>query len=281
MSGATTAAVIGGTAALGGAVISSEASKSASNAQVSALDNAQATQASSLQQQLALQQQALAQQQAQYTTNMAVEQPFVNAGTADLTAYNDMLGATGAEQEAALSATPGYQFQLDQGTAAMERGAASTTGVLSSAEQQNLLTFGQGLAGTTYNNFMDRLQSGAVLGQNAAAGQVASGNANSAAQTGILTNETNATAATGNNTSQLQANVGAAQASGLNGMGTAASGLGNNLLLSSMLNQGTGGALGGVNSAGINEALNSGASEGVLSDGTSFGTAPSGTFTDF
>lgn len=276
MSGATTAAVIGGTAALGGAAISASASRSASKAQVSALNNASATQAQSLQDQLALQQQALAQQQAQYTQNMAVEQPFVNAGTADLTQYNSMLNGTGADQESALEATPGYKFQLDQGTAAMERGAASTTGVLSSAENQNLIRFGQGLAGTTYNNFMDRLQSGAALGQNAAAGQVASGDANSAAKTGILNNMAGATANAGNNTSQLQAGVGAAKASGLNGVGAAATGLGNNLGVLSMLNLG-----GGVNTSNVNEALNTGLSSGVLSDGTSFGTAPEGQFTAF
>lgn len=280
MSGATTAAVIGGTAALGGAAISASAAKSGAKAQASALQGAEATQAQSLQDQLALQQRALDQQQAQYTTNMAVEQPFVDAGKADLTEFNSMLNGTGAQQEAALSATPGYKFQLDQGTAAMERGAASTTGVLSSAEQQNLMTFGQGLAGTTYNNFMDRLQSGAALGQNAASGQVASGDANSTAKAGILNNMAGATANTGNNTSQLQAGVGAAKASGLNGVGAAASGLGNNLSTLAML--GGGGALSGSGGGNLlSGTFEPGGFTDVSAAGDTSGIVPSNTFINF
>lgn len=64
-----------------------------------------------------------------------------------------------------LAATPGYQFQLGQGTQAIERSAASKGKLLSPGTQQALADYGQGLAGTTYNNYISQLMSMAGLGQ--------------------------------------------------------------------------------------------------------------------
>lgn len=292
--------VIAGTAAIGGALISSSAASSAAGAQTSALEAGQKTQQQSLQQQLALQQQALTQQQAQYTENVAMEQPYMDAGAGALSEYDQLLGiqpvaaagtpapavtptstsggaqpainnapvptavgstpaapamdpntglpvstATAAgtlaqQQMGALANTPGYQFELQQGEQAISNGMSNTTGALSSAENKAMTNYAEGLAGTTYNSFMDRLNGVNTEGQQAASQTVAAGQANSNAQSAIVQGETNATANTGNNVSQLQAGVGAAQASGYAGIGSAATGAANSIgqgaLLSSLVN---------------------------------------------
>lgn len=270
--------VIAGTAAVAGALISSSAASSAAGAQTAALEAGQQTQAQSLQQQLALQQQALTQQQAQYTENVAMEQPYMDAGAGALSEYDQLLGITpqaaagtpaptaagatataGAldpntglpaatttaagtlaqQQMGALASTPGYQFQLQQGEQAISNSASATTGNLSTAELNAQDQYAQGLAGTTYNSFMDRLNGVNTEGQQAASQTVAAGQANSNAQAAIVQGETNATANTGNNVAQLQAGVGAAQASGYSGIGSAATGaassIGQGALLTSLL----------------------------------------------
>ncbi len=130
---------------------------------------------------------------------------------------------------------------MQQGTQALERGAAATTGVLSTAETQALTNFGQGLAGTTYKTFMDRLSGLGSLGQDAAAGQVAAGTANSTAQSATNTNTVNAIGSEAGNVSQLQNNIGAAQASGYNNMASGVNGAVGNYELASAL-----GASGGM-----------------------------------
>jgi hypothetical protein len=52
--------------------------------------------------------------------------------------------------------TPGYQFQLDQGTKAVQNSAAARGDLLSGNTLADLTQFGQGLADTTYNQTYDR-----------------------------------------------------------------------------------------------------------------------------
>ena len=59
---------------------------------------------------------------------------------------------------AELQATPGYQFQLQQGQQAANMGAAARGGMLSGAQQQALQRFGQGLASTGFENAWQRAQ---------------------------------------------------------------------------------------------------------------------------
>ena len=59
---------------------------------------------------------------------------------------------------AELQATPGYQFQLQQGQQAANMGAAARGGLLSGAQQQALQRFGQGLAATGFENAWNRAQ---------------------------------------------------------------------------------------------------------------------------
>jgi hypothetical protein len=87
-----------------------------------------------------------------------------------------VLGLNGASGNATalntLENTPGYQFQLQQGDASINA-AAAANGTLNSGNQMLALSnYNQGLAGTTYNNYVNQLQP--YLGaSNAAAGGIA------------------------------------------------------------------------------------------------------------
>jgi hypothetical protein len=59
---------------------------------------------------------------------------------------------------AELQATPGYQFQLEQGLQAQNMGAAARGGLLSGAQQQALQQYGQGLASTGFQSAWERAQ---------------------------------------------------------------------------------------------------------------------------
>ena len=66
-------------------------------------------------------------------------------------------GYTGSQVEARVAATPGYQFQMGQGTQAIERQGAAK-GMLGSGNTLTALTdYGQGLAQNFYGMYMDNL----------------------------------------------------------------------------------------------------------------------------
>lgn len=77
----------------------------------------------------------------------------------------------GGTEYQGFQATPGYQFQMDQGTAAVNALAGARGGLDSGRTRQDLLTFGQGLANQEYNTYVDRLTNMAGVGYNAAAAQ--------------------------------------------------------------------------------------------------------------
>lgn len=109
--------------------------------------------------------------------------PFLASGTAADKTLSDALGTsgnTGASNYGSLttpytpgdlSQDPGYQFQMQQGNLAQER-AASAGGMLDSgAALKAAQQFGQGLAGTTYNNAFQRDLSTKQNNYNMLAGQ--------------------------------------------------------------------------------------------------------------
>src|ERR1019366_1149167 len=104
-----------------------------------------------------------------YLQNYAQAQPGVNA-LGNVLGLNGVRGGETAQQ--ALQATPGYQFQQQQGAAAVNAGAAAN-GTLNSGNQALALQQqGQGLASQNYNNYVSQLQP--YLGaSNAAAGGIA------------------------------------------------------------------------------------------------------------
>ena len=101
--------------------------------------------------------------------------PFYETGTAANAMYGNALGLNGAEGNAAATgafqAGPGYQFQMDQGLQALDRGAASrgmlSSGNLIQAEQK----YGSDLANQEYQNWLKNLMAGSTSGQNAAQSQ--------------------------------------------------------------------------------------------------------------
>src|SRR5882762_205876 len=215
----TTALIAGGIGAIGSigsAAIGANASKSAAS------------------QQVAMQQQALAQQQKMFETAQGSLQPFISGGQSVLPTLQGLI-TPGANQNALLAQTPGFQFASQYGTMAATnalaaRGGASGGGNLAAAISQ----YNNGLAQNTWGNTVNALQGYAGMGANAAGalagGAIASGNA----QAGTLTNTGNALAA---------GTLGSANA--LAGGLTGAAGVGSNALLYNQLfnNGGGGGGL--------------------------------------
>ena len=98
------------------------------------------------------------------TTNYtAALQPFVknyDFGSQGVNQLATLLGLSGDPTKitAQLAATPGYQFQLNQGNENILRNAARTGSTNSGGTNIDLTNYGQGLAGTTYNNLVSQLQ---------------------------------------------------------------------------------------------------------------------------
>lgn len=134
---------------------------------------------------------------------------------------------TGGTEYRGFQATPGYQFQMDQGTAAVNALAGARGGLNSGRTMQDLTTFGQGLANQEYNNYLNRLTGMSGSGQAAAGAQ-----ANAA---------TNAAAGVSNALS----GIGNAQAAGAIGQANAWTGALNNLTALSQYQRGTTGQGGG------------------------------------
>lgn len=142
-------------------------------------------------------------------------------------------------------ADPGYAFQLQQGTQALQNSAAAGSGALSGAALKDLLKYNQDYAGTAYNdafnryqtqqgNIFSRLASLLQLGQNAAAG-VGSSGVNLAGNAG-----------------QAITNAGTAAGAGIVGAGNAVNqGLTNYWLMRQFMGGGGGGfgGLGGTSAA--------------------------------
>jgi hypothetical protein len=66
--------------------------------------------------------------------------------------------------------SPDYQFRLQQGQQALERSQAARGGLLSGRAALEAQRLGQGEASSEYNNYVNRLQSLAGMGQQAAVG---------------------------------------------------------------------------------------------------------------
>ena len=160
--------------------------------------------------------------------------PFVKTGTAGNTMFGNALGLNGAEGNAAavgaFQAGPGYDFQMDQGLQALDRGAASrgllSSGNLIQAEQK----FGSDLANQEYQKWVANLLEASKSGQTAAGSQAA-----------ILTGQGQTGYDAGKTKGQLEY--------------TAATGIGNNLAGAELANQQAsqnifGAITGGLNLAG-------------------------------
>lgn len=169
------AAGVAAAGAIGGAVISGNASQSAAQTQANASQAASNTQLSMFD---------------QTQTNL---QPFIASGTNALSTLNSQLGIgangsfnpnaslvkpfTGADYQK----SPGYAFQMSQGVDAVQNSAAAAGGIHGGNTLKALTQFGQGLANTdyqqAYQNYVGQQQQQYGMlnnlvgsGQNAAAG---------------------------------------------------------------------------------------------------------------
>ncbi len=155
------AAIAAGGAIVGG-LISSDASKSAANTQANAANNATAVE----------------QQQYQQTrTDLA---PYMQQGTMALGDINKFMA-----NPSMVSQLPGYQFQMQQGTAAIDN-SASASG-LTGNTLKALSDYGQGTAASYSNTYWNQLMQMANLGQTSAAGvgNIGASTANSIGQNTI------------------------------------------------------------------------------------------------
>jgi hypothetical protein len=128
-----------------------------------------------------------------WSGTQTAEQPYQSVGSTSANALQSLLGK-GFQQPTLqdLEKTPGYQFQLQQGTRAIDENAAANGTLLSGNTGTALQSYGQGLAQTAYQNdfqnalstYMANLQGDTAgtgvgltsTGQLAQAGQAAASN---------------------------------------------------------------------------------------------------------
>ena len=153
------AAGIGAVGAIGGAVISSNASGHASDiaAQTAANNN-------TLQKQI-------------YTQNTANEQPFMNNGTSASNNINSLLGLGGSSPAGTAAAgnafnqylgSTGYQFQEQQGMQGLDNNYALRGALDSGAAVKAAQGYNQNLASNYFSNYLGQLQTQQGVGVSAA-----------------------------------------------------------------------------------------------------------------
>jgi hypothetical protein len=177
------AAIVGAVAAVGGALLSANATDKASHAQSAA------TQAS------------LNEQQREYDQNQANQKPYLDAGKLALGQYQTAINTPTTAADV-MASDPGYQFGLDQGQTALDRKIAAMGGRVSGAALKGADRYATDYATTGYNSAyqrsqdrLNRLASLAGLGQTATNASAASGQASTNAMTSLLTSQGDATAA--------------------------------------------------------------------------------------
>lgn len=93
--------------------------------------------------------------------------PYLQAGAQGVGTAASMLNPSGGFNLDALTADPGYQFQLKQGAQALARAAAARGGAQGGAMLKDLTSFNQGMAATQFGNAYARALQLAGVGQTA------------------------------------------------------------------------------------------------------------------
>lgn len=136
---------------IGSALLSSSASKKAAAAEAEAAEA------------------AITEQARQYDTTRADLSPWRQQGEQALNQYAGLV--SGQDSEAlyeGLRNYPGYQFAMEEGLGAVQQYGAGRGTFQSGQSQKDLMAYGQGLASNNFENYMNRLQGLAGMGQNAA-----------------------------------------------------------------------------------------------------------------
>ena len=102
---------------------------------------------------------------------------------------------TGGQAYGGFTATPGYQFRVDQGNNSINALAGARGGLMSGRTLQDLASFNQNIASDEYGNYINRLAGLTDMGSSAAAGQAGANNALAAQGSNTLGQRGNATAA--------------------------------------------------------------------------------------
>lgn len=94
-------------------------------------------------------------------TALSYYDPYAEASTGAAQSYADALGLNGPEGNARATAQfqvgPGYQFELGQGTQAIDRGAASRGELGGGGNSIDVMNYSQGLANKEYGDWLARL----------------------------------------------------------------------------------------------------------------------------
>ena len=219
-------------AAAAAAVVGAGATIYASNNASDAANNAAQMQQASANQSINAQQTALDKQ-------IALNQPWQDAGLKALSNYaNNPAFSFNASD---LTADPSYQFRLQQGVDAMDNSASARGNLLSGGQAKALQNYGQQAASQEYGNAYNRALQSYNTNQNTQL-NVANLGRGAAGQTqNALVNNANNVSSTymqnGNNQAQQQSNMANAYTNGATGVATS-------------LNQGIGNALYAYNSGG-------------------------------
>jgi cellobiose-specific phosphotransferase system component IIB len=203
------AAGIGAAAGIGGAMLSSSAQKKAANkASDTALKTA--SQNNALQKEI-------------YTQNYNLLAPFVNRGNQAGDAINSLLlspNQNNAAFQNYLNST-GYQFQLDQGSKALQQGAMARGALQSGAASKALQTYGQNTATSFFKDYLGLLanQQGVGLSGGSAVAGVGQNYGNSVSANNNLAGSAaaNAHLAAGNAQAGIYGNI----AGGISGVANA------------------------------------------------------------
>lgn len=134
---------------------------------------------------------ALGQQAKQFGQTQANLAPYQATGAAASSNLGSLLSGDPTKQLAALQATPGYQFQYDQGMRGVNQNLASQGNFFSGDALKAAQQYGQGLASTSYNNIVNQNQAASNSGQGGALGLGSLGAGNAAANTQLLTDQGN------------------------------------------------------------------------------------------
>jgi hypothetical protein len=151
---------------------------------------------------------------------------------------------------------PGYQFAVSQGTQAIQRQAAAMGNAYTPNTAAAVGQYVTGTASQDYNTYISQLMGAAGLGTTA----------NQGLQTGSQQSS--------NNISQLQQNIGQAQAAGYSGVGSAASGLFGASGAGTSLINAAGKALGGGSSGSGGSSSSGGSMSANSGDTASTGVDP-------
>lgn len=211
-------------------IISGGASLIGAGMQSNAAQNAAQLQAQSAAQAQAIQQQ-------EFNTQQANQQPWLQAGGQALSQMSNPYFQQ-SFTPGDLTQDPGYQFRMNQGTAAIQASAAANGGLMSGNTMKALNDYGQQSASQEYQNAYNRFnndqsQQFGRLSTIAGLGQNSTNNLGQMGQQ-YAQNMGNIITQNGNNQGASQIAQGNSWANSISGIGSS---IGNNMNIRSLLNQ--------------------------------------------